>query len=43
MKTKLLRVCEHCIMALSYAIVYCMAAFVLGAVGFAFWQLITTL
>lgn len=43
MKTKLLRVCERCLMALGYAIMYGMAAFVLGAVGFAFWQLITTL
>ena len=43
MKTKVIRFCESCLMALSYAIVYCMAAMVLAAVGFAFWQLITTL
>ncbi len=43
MKTKLLRVCERCLFVLGWTIVYSMAAFVLGAVGFAFWQLITTL
>jgi hypothetical protein len=41
MKTKLLRVCERCLFVLGWTIMYGMAAFVLGAVCFAFWHLFT--
>ena len=41
MKTKVLVFCERCLWLAGWTIMYSMAAFVFGAIGFAFYQLVT--